>query len=151
VPDEPVEDGRASALKTAITVVVVAVAFVYFFWKQAGSLGPMTPLRGLGLALAAVGLAGWVAARIQLGKSFSVRAKATELVTQGVYSKIRNPIYVFGTVVVAGVVLWTGRPIWLLVLLVIVPMQVIRARKEAQVLEAKFGAQYRAYRARTWF
>jgi protein-S-isoprenylcysteine O-methyltransferase Ste14 len=30
-------------------------------------------------------------------------------------------------------------------------MQIMRARKESQVLEAKFGDEYRAYRAQTWF
>jgi protein-S-isoprenylcysteine O-methyltransferase Ste14 len=34
---------------------------------------------------------------------------------------------------------------------VIAPVQVWRARKEAAVLEAKFGDEYRAYRASTWF
>jgi protein-S-isoprenylcysteine O-methyltransferase Ste14 len=39
----------------------------------------------------------------------------------------------------------------LAVLLVLVPMQIIRARREAAVLEAKFGDAYREYRQRTWF
>jgi protein-S-isoprenylcysteine O-methyltransferase Ste14 len=34
---------------------------------------------------------------------------------------------------------------------VLIPMQIVRARKEARVLEEKFGEEYRAYRARTWF
>jgi protein-S-isoprenylcysteine O-methyltransferase Ste14 len=33
----------------------------------------------------------------------------------------------------------------------VVVNQMARARKEAQVLEANFGDEYRAYRARTWF
>ena len=151
MPDTATENRRnAVPFKTALTVVVVVGALVYILWKQT-ALGPMTPMRDIGLALVAVGLAGWVTARIQLGRSFSVRAKATELVTRGIYSKIRNPVYVFGTVFIVGIILWIGRPEILVVLLVLVPMQVLRARKEAQVLEAKFGEAYRAYRARTWF
>lgn len=151
MPDTATENRRnAVPFKTALTVVVVVGALVYILWKQT-ALGPMTPMRDIGLALVAVGLAGWVTARIQLGRSFSVRAKATELVTRGIYSKIRNPVYVFGTVFIVGIILWIGRPEILVVLLVLVPMQVLRARKEAQVLEAKFGDAYRAYRARTWF
>jgi protein-S-isoprenylcysteine O-methyltransferase Ste14 len=30
-------------------------------------------------------------------------------------------------------------------------MQIVRARKEAAVLEAKFGEEYRIYRSHTWF
>ncbi|HLV96913.1 MAG TPA: isoprenylcysteine carboxylmethyltransferase family protein [Candidatus Acidoferrales bacterium] len=141
----------STRVKTWITIIAIVGMLVYVSWRQADSLRPLTPIRGLGEALALVGLAGWAAARIQLGKSFSIRAKATELVTKGIYSKIRNPVYVFGTVLIAGIILWIGSPVWLLVLLGVLPMQVIRARKEAQVLEAKFGEAYRAYRARTWF
>jgi protein-S-isoprenylcysteine O-methyltransferase Ste14 len=43
------------------------------------------------------------------------------------------------------------RPILALILLILIPLQTIRARREAQVLEAKFGDAYRQYRARTWF
>jgi len=151
MPDTATETRRNTVpFKTALTVVVVVGALVYVLWKQT-ALGPMTPMREIGLALAAIGLAGWVTARIQLGRSFSIRAKATDLVTHGIYSRIRNPVYVFGTLFLAGLILWLSHPLWLLVLLIIVPMQVLRARKEAQVLEAKFGDAYRAYRARTWF
>jgi protein-S-isoprenylcysteine O-methyltransferase Ste14 len=34
---------------------------------------------------------------------------------------------------------------------VLIPVQIIRARREAAVLEAKFGDAYREYRKRTWF
>lgn len=152
MPEISVKRQRPSVpLNTAITVVVVAGAFLYLLKAQPIPLGPMTPLRDVGVALAAVGLIAWVIARLQLGRSFSIQAKATELVTQGIYSKIRNPVYVSGTVLFAGIILWIGRPIWLLILLILIPMQVIRARREARVLEAKFGDAYRAYRAKTWF
>jgi protein-S-isoprenylcysteine O-methyltransferase Ste14 len=53
--------------------------------------------------------------------------------------------------VIAGLILVLGRPIWLLVFVLIIPLQLWRARKESQVLEAKFGDEYRKYRAATWF
>lgn len=152
MPETSIEDRTTNVvLKTSITVAVVAGVFLYLVWTQRASFGSATPIREVGMALAAVGLIGWVTARLQLGKSFSIRPKATELVTHGIYSKIRNPVYVSGTVFLVGLILWMGRPIWLLVMSILVPMQVTRARKEAAVLEAKFGDAYRAYRARTWF
>ncbi|HXW55568.1 MAG TPA: isoprenylcysteine carboxylmethyltransferase family protein [Candidatus Cybelea sp.] len=137
-------------MKTAITVVAMAAALAGLFWYQSKALGPLTPSREIGIVLAIIGFLLWAVARIELGRSFSVRAKATQLVTRGIYSKIRNPVYVFGTVFIVGMILWAARPKWLLALVIIVPMQVLRARKEAQVLEAKFGDAYRAYRAHTW-
>ena len=50
-----------------------------------------------------------------------------------------------------GLVLILWRPDLLIVLLVLIPAQIIRARREAAVLEAKFGDAYRDYRKRTWF
>jgi protein-S-isoprenylcysteine O-methyltransferase Ste14 len=80
-----------------------------------------------------------------------VQAKATELVTTGLYSRIRNPIYVFGALFILGIFIWIGRPILLLIFVVLIPLQIYRSRKESAVLEAKFGAEYREYKRKTWF
>ena len=57
---------------------------------------------------------------------------------------------------VVGVVLMVGQPILLAILVVIIPMQIVRARREARVLEEKFGEEYREYQRTTsafvpWF
>lgn len=51
----------------------------------------------------------------------------------------------------AGFVLVLHRPVLWLVLLALIVMQTLRARREAQVLEAAFGDTYREYRRKTWF
>ena len=109
--------------------------------------------RWIGLAISLLGLAGVTVARYTLGRSFSITAKATELVTKGIYSWIRNPIYVSGEIFLIGVIVMVRRPaFWLIpVVVILIPMQIIRARREARVLEAKFGDEYRQYRDRTWF
>ena len=112
---------------------------------------PYSATRLIGLLVALIGLAGVILSRYTLGRSFSIAPKATALVTSGIYSRIRNPIYVSGMMFLIGVVLIVERPKLLAVLLVLIPMQVIRARREAAVLEAKFGDAYREYRKRTWF
>jgi protein-S-isoprenylcysteine O-methyltransferase Ste14 len=109
------------------------------------------PARWVGLALALFGFAGVILARYTLGRSFSVTPKATALITTGIYSHIRNPIYVSGTILIVGVVLMLRRPEGLALLVVLIPIQIFRARREAAVLEAKFGDAYREYRKRTWF
>jgi protein-S-isoprenylcysteine O-methyltransferase Ste14 len=112
---------------------------------------PWDAMQIAGLSLSAVGFVFWTIARFQLGSSFSVTAQARQLVTRGLYSRIRNPIYVFGSCFIGGAILAVRRPVWLLIFAIIIPMQLWRARKEEQVLEAKFGEQYRSYRAGTWF
>jgi len=109
------------------------------------------PMQTAGLVLLIAGFVLWTVARFQLGVSFTVTAQARQLVSRGLYSRIRNPIYAFGSCVIAGLPLLLGHPRWLLIFVVIIPLQIWRARKEASVLEAKFGEQYRAYRASTWF
>jgi protein-S-isoprenylcysteine O-methyltransferase Ste14 len=114
-------------------------------------LGPRDGVRWFGLVLALIGLSGIVLARYTLGKSFSITPQARALVTTGIYSRIRNPIYVSGMVVFIGVFLMIRNPYFWLVLLLVAAAQFLRARKEAQILEEKFGDAYREYRARTWF
>jgi protein-S-isoprenylcysteine O-methyltransferase Ste14 len=132
-----------------ITVVVIVVAVVLFLW-HALSL-PLTPMRLAGLALVIPAFALFLVARMQLGDAFSVEARASELVTTGIYSRIRNPIYVFGGLMLAGMIVWFERPLFLLIFAVLIPLQIMRVRKEEQVLEAKFGTAYLEYKQKTWF
>jgi protein-S-isoprenylcysteine O-methyltransferase Ste14 len=120
-----------------------------FFWIYPPN--PWTWMQTLGLCLMVVGFPFWLMAHIQLGSSFSVAAKARTLVTRGLYSNIRNPIYIFGLIAIAGGFLFVGRPYLLLVFAILIPTQIVRMRKEARVLEEKFGEQYREYRRGTWF
>jgi len=108
-------------------------------------------MRYIGTVLAVVGVTLVGVARFQLGKSFAVKAEAHELVTRGLYSKIRNPIYVFGVVMLIGIILVVQKPVLWIVLVIMVIGQVIRARREARVLETAFGDAYREYRRKTWF
>ena len=93
----------------------------------------------------------WMLARYQLGDSFSVRAEAKKLVTHGIYSKIRNPIYVFGGLAFVGEFVALGWYVWTAVLVIINCGQYFRIKREEQVLAETFGDEYRAYKAQTWF
>jgi protein-S-isoprenylcysteine O-methyltransferase Ste14 len=107
--------------------------------------------RMLGTGLLVLGTVFVLLARMQLGGSFSILPRAKKLVTRGLYSRIRNPIYTFGTVAIAGMLLILQIPkLWIL-LVVLVAIQIFRAGREARVLEARFGDEYRAYRKQTWF
>ncbi|MFY9673320.1 MAG: isoprenylcysteine carboxylmethyltransferase family protein [Terriglobales bacterium] len=129
-------------------LIVGGLALTAIFYRGPG---PHGAARWIGLGLAAVGLGGVITARYTLGKSFSVAAKARELVTRGIYSRIRNPIYIFGGIFLTGVALILWHPFLIVLLAIMIPVQIMRARKEARVLEEKFGDEYREYRSRTWF
>ncbi|MGB8522385.1 MAG: isoprenylcysteine carboxylmethyltransferase family protein [Candidatus Acidiferrales bacterium] len=136
--------------KHDLEIVVTACLAIYMAYI--GINGPWTPAHIAGAILLVAGFIGWLTARLQIREFFTPRAEARGLVTTGLYSKIRNPIYFFGLVFFAGLVLYLSIPRWgLLLMLLIIVMQVWRARNEARVLEAKFGDAYRQYRAKTWF
>ncbi len=120
-------------------------------WLYQSGPGPHGIVRWIGLLIALFGLAGVIISRYTLGRSFSVAAKATALVTTGVYSRIRNPIYLSGMILFVGIFMMLRRIELLAFFAVIIPLQIIRARREAAVLEAKFGDAYRDYRKQTWF
>ncbi|MGH9494407.1 MAG: methyltransferase family protein [Candidatus Sulfotelmatobacter sp.] len=133
-----------------IVLTLIVGAGVFALVRQFPTAG-WGAMQIAGACLLGLGFILWTVARFQLGSSFAVTAQARHLVTHGLYSKIRNPIYVFGSCVIAGVILVAGHPIVLLVFAAIIPLQIWRGRKEAMVLEEKFGEDYRQYRAGTWF
>lgn len=123
----------------------VLVTLIFYF------PGPWNAMRCIGLAITVLAAVAFLTARYQLGKSFSVAAQAKQLVTSGIYSRIRNPLYVFSTLMILGAVIAYQRPVLLLIPAALVVVQVTRAHREAQVLEAAFEDAYREYRKRTWF
>jgi protein-S-isoprenylcysteine O-methyltransferase Ste14 len=131
---------------TSIFLVIALTVLALQFVDQ-----PWPPLRIAGAFIAFASLVLILIARIQLGRAFSIRAKATRLVTTGLYARLRNPIYVFGCFFFLGIAMFI--PFWwlLLALVIVIPMQIVRARREAAVLETTFGEEYRRYRRQTWF
>lgn len=111
----------------------------------------MKPTVLLGGFVALVSFVLVLVARVQLGKAFSVTPQAKGLVTAGLYSRLRHPMYVFLDLTLMGAALATGWWYPLVPLVILVPLQVVNARREARVLSEKFGAAYSEYRRRTWF
>ena len=135
--------------KHILLTLVVGGAIGALLWQHPSGAGTAVPIAGLALLIG--GFILWTVARFQLGAAFAVKAEARQLVTRGLYSKIRSPIYVFGSCVMAGGILLFGKPVWLLIFLLVIPLQIWRTGKESAVLEAAFGEEYRKYRAGTWF
>jgi protein-S-isoprenylcysteine O-methyltransferase Ste14 len=133
--------------KFFILVPIAAIALLLYEYRHA----PWNALRVASLLLMIAALIPLTVARIQLGNSFSLTPQARQLVTHGIYSRIRNPIYVFSTFFLVGLFLYLGNPYLFLLFLVILPLQFFRARAEGCVLKERFGDEYRQYKGGTWF
>ena len=129
---------------------VDVIAFLVI-WGLAVNYGAHTWAWFVGLGVSAVSFVLWVVARLQLGQSFMLGVQARELVSRGLYSRFRHPIYLFGGLAVSGALLALQK--WVVLgisILLMLPLQLVRIRRENRVLEASFGQAYRDYRSKTW-
>ncbi len=135
--------------------LVYAVALVAAWWLDARlplALDLGWTARPLGWGLIGLGLAGftWALAAIWSQQTTVNPYKAaSNLVTRGPFAYSRNPIYVSDWFVYGGVtlLLHTVWPLLFLPLVWLVMRFGVIAHEEAH-LEAKFGEEYRAYKAR---
>ncbi len=125
--------------------LLYAALFAVAFWRAP------TEARILGSMLAIPSFALWFLARRQLGQSFTFSAQASELVTRGLYSKIRHPIYLFSTLALLGTALCLSNPYFYIYVALVTIVQGWRAKREECVLQARFGEDYINYKRRTWF
>ena len=149
IQDEKKKQVRLIVMPGGIDLAAFVIYFAFFGLGLAAAQRDV--LSSVALSLSAVCAVFWFVARWQLGSAFSVAPEARRLVTRGLYARIRHPIYVFGTLAFLFVVLalqgWSALIIWVVVILI----QVYRARREERVLEERFSAEYTTYRSKTWF
>lgn len=150
--------GRPGAERLSGIAFVVALV--------TGVLGPVASLAGLdalrwldaaavnltGLVLAVAGIGATLASQLQMGASWRIgvdAAERTELVTTGVFARVRNPIFTAMALTGTGLALMTPNPIALAgfaTLLVALQLQVRVV--EEPYLYATHGTEYAGYAAR---
>ncbi|MEX5720675.1 methyltransferase family protein [Geodermatophilus maliterrae] len=136
-------------------VVAIVLGLAGPLLAVAGTVPARVPaaVQVLGLLVALSGFAATLAAQTGMGASWRIGvdpAERTELVTDGVFAHVRNPVFTAMLLAQAGVVLMVPTPVsvlGLVVLVVAVQLQV-RAVEEPH-LEAVHGVAYTAYAART--
>ncbi|MGA8443099.1 MAG: isoprenylcysteine carboxylmethyltransferase family protein [Candidatus Sulfotelmatobacter sp.] len=113
---------------------------------------PDTPLTGwIGVAVALLGLALAVAARIFLGRNWSgaVTVKEQhEFIRSGPYSVVRHPIYSGVLLGLLGTAIVVGEFRGLIALSFTALGLRLKSLKEEQFMEEEFGAAYRDYKRR---
>jgi protein-S-isoprenylcysteine O-methyltransferase Ste14 len=135
-----------------LNVAFAVSIFLVTSWAFLATLyDPWTPLRVVGLITFIVSAALVFAARLQLGTSFSIGPQARRLVTTGLYSRIQNPIYFFAILTITGLIFFLNKPWYFLSFLVVIPVQMVRIRREREILSITFGERYEQYRKQTWF
>jgi protein-S-isoprenylcysteine O-methyltransferase Ste14 len=110
-------------------------------------------VRYLGLVMFIAGCILRLAPVFVLGNRFSGLVAIQEghqLVTEGLYRVIRHPSYLGLLLGLFGWALVFRSAPGVLVSLLMVPPLVARMNSEEALLESEFGAQYSAYRRRTW-
>jgi protein-S-isoprenylcysteine O-methyltransferase Ste14 len=88
-------------MKTNLLTLAVIIFAIVMFVIAMPEIA-WTTSKIVGAVIVGISFPLFVLARLQLGKSFSLQAKASSLVTTGLYSRIRNPIYLFGGLLTAG-------------------------------------------------
>jgi protein-S-isoprenylcysteine O-methyltransferase Ste14 len=145
--------GKVDTKNTAIfAVVFVAMCLMLASWPV---MCPRDPWRialpgvvrwlGLGLVTAALALA--VGGLVQLRGLENI----DHLVTTGLFSRIRHPMYTGFVLWIAGWVAYDGAVASLAVGLVCVGNILYWRRLEEGALESQYGEDYRSYRSGTWF
>lgn len=115
-------------------------------------IGPLTPVVvPAGAALSIIGVILVILARRQFaqhGQPTDPGRPTSQIITTGVFSFSRNPLYLGGICVVVGIALALNLP-WVLVLVIpaMIGCQYILVAPEERYLAATFGEEYRTYAA----
>jgi protein-S-isoprenylcysteine O-methyltransferase Ste14 len=110
-------------------------------------------VRWAGVVVYAVGVVLRMAPVFVLGKRFSGLVAIQEghtLVTDGIYGLVRNPSYLGFVLMSLGWGLAFNAWVGVLLTVLMIPPLVARMDSEERLLASEFGADYEAFRARTW-
>jgi protein-S-isoprenylcysteine O-methyltransferase Ste14 len=110
---------RAGVITLALTGGLIALAGVYQFFRARTTVNPLAP------------------------------ARASHLVTSGIYAHTRNPMYLGMLLVLTGWGVWLGNAAaWLALPLSVIMLNVLQIRPEERILRQRFGDEFDRYAAR---
>lgn len=105
-----------------------------------------------GLSVGVVGVLLWMAAMWSLGSSLAVLPGTDKLVTKGLYRIFRHPVYIGIVLTLTGLFVACGSvPSLVYVLVVVIPLNIFRAKAEEKVLLEQLGPAYKQYMDSTIF
>lgn len=147
------KNGRVDTENKAVfTVVFVAMCLMLGSWP---AMGPNDPVRLVVPAFVRLSGFGLVAAGLMLAVGGLVQLRGLEnidhLVTSGLYSRLRHPMYSGFVLWIVGWSLAFGGVVTLAVGTLCIANILYWRSLEEVAMQARFGEAYRAYRKGTWF
>ena len=143
------------ALRVVMFFVLIAILVLYVIdhpWMQALDFYLLDWLRWLGFIIGCLSITLTVWVELELGRQFSPQLQLRQehkLITSGPYTRVRHPLYTafYGF----GLSLALVSANWFFVAFFIFSMVGLwyRVPKEEQMLQDKFGEEYKAYMGRT--
>ncbi len=143
--------GTITPNRISFAVIAVDMVVLWLSWFAMGEAGSKVslpaPLHCLGGALTIAGGAAFIAA---LGTIRSLETYEGDLMTKGIYSKIRHPMYLGFILWLAGNALFTGSAYSLALALPFIALVLVWRRLEEIELVKRFTG-YGEYKKSTWF
>jgi len=115
---------------------------------------PNTKIKFIGLIISTTGLLIWWAGKITLSKNWNFgygKPKIKNLVTNGIYSKIKHPIYLGINITLMGLMFFYTKIWFIIVGSLIIFYFFRRMYVEDKYLTKKLGKKYIEYKKKTWF
>lgn len=139
------------AATAGLVLAPLAPLGTLYAWPGGALLFEHATAHGVGAAIAAVGIAGALAAQLDMGSSWRIgvdESERTTLVTDGLFAWVRNPIFSFIWVSLLGFVLLLPSPLALLAFVLTVLGIEIQVRAvEEPYLRHTHGEAYEHYAA----
>ena len=148
----------ASIMRSSSQAYAIAQSVLFCAFAAVVLFDPSTALvtggvvRAAGLLLAVIGLAIMFAALAALRNVVQIAPEPRpggHLVTSGIYSRLRHPIYTGIVVIVIGVAMRSATPAVLAVGAGVIVFLLFKTRYEEALLQTRYP-DYSAYRSRTW-
>ena len=139
------------ALNILIPSVYLIPIIVAFFTPKHFGFGSRW-LTQTGLSIGLMGIMIWIMSMCHLGSSFAVLPGTKELITRGIYKYFLHPMYLGISLTLLGLTLACGSSFGIIYLaMVVLPVNLVRARLEEKALTDQFGKIYLIYKKNTWF
>ena len=129
--------------------VALTITSIYFWITFADS----NFLDIVGVIINISGLIIWWVAKLTLAENWNMgfgKPKINQLVTHGLYSKIRHPMYWGVNLTLIGLILLYPEFWFFIISLLIIIYFFSRMRVEDTYLSDKLGKEYRDYKEKTW-
>lgn len=129
----------------ALTIVSIYFWIIFFSYDF---------LKIIGITINILGLIIWWSAKLTLAENWDAgygKPSIKKLVTHGIYSKIRHPLYLGINLTLFGLIFLYPKTWLVITLLLIIFYFFYRMHVENNYLLEKLGQEYKDYKKKTWF